>query len=123
MQEDVIWRELKLVDSAIVQPRRRARVRSARLGDPALVSLEEATERGVLLCTQPVVGEVLQRGQELNNTLFNLRSDSVFLGKEADQVLVHAKVGRIDHATYLWGMQDAVVVDLVQQVLEVLPGR
>lgn len=84
--------------------------------------MQKAHQCSILLCSLPVIDEVLERGEEFNDALLDLRSQSILVGEEEDQVLVHAHVGRIDGSIELGCMQYPMIVDLVDRLLEICPS-
>ena len=85
--------------------------------------MQKAHQRGVLLRSQPVVNEVLERGEELYDALLDLLPDPVLVGEEEDQVLIHADVCGIDGSVDLRRMQDPMIVDLVDRLFKISPRR
>ena len=83
--------------------------------------MEEANESGIRLGSLPVINEVLQRGKELNDATLDLRSDLVLLCEEENEVLFHRYVTGVDGTVDLGCVEDAMIVDFVDQLLEVCP--
>lgn len=123
MDVDVTARELRLIKLSVVESLGRAGVRGARPADVALVGLQETSEISILLGTAPVVDEVFERGEELDDFLLHYLPSLVLIQEETDQVFVQAHVIRVDHAVDLWCIEDPVVVNVKDQLFEVLPGR
>ena len=74
-----------------------------------------------MLRSLPVVNEVLERGKELNQMPLNHRSLLVQQSVEDYEVLVQTHERRIDCAVDLRREPDAVIVDVIDQLLEVGP--
>ena len=121
--ENFITRNLKLIKFSIVQPWRRSGLRGARFVGVAFPSTKEATESCILFGTWPMVSKVLERGQELYDTLLNLGADAILLSKVTDQVLLHSHVVGVNHTVDLRSVEDSVIVNFIDRLLKVLPGR
>ena len=69
-----------------------------------------------------MVDEVFKRGQELDDLPLDLGPQLISLSKEADEMFIHAQIGRIDDAIDLWSVLYTMLVDVEDELLEVLPG-
>ena len=68
-----------------------------------------------------MINKVLERGKELNDATLDLRSDFVLLSEEENEVLFHRYVTGVDGTVDLGCVEDAMIVDFVDQLLEVCP--
>ena len=87
------------------------------------ICLQEAGQLSVLLGSLPVIDEVLQRGQELDDLPLDLWTQLISLSKEADEVLIHAQIGRVYNAADFRSVLYTMLVDIEDKLFEVLPGR
>ena len=85
--------------------------------------MEEADQSCVCLGSLPVVHEVLERCKELHDAALDLRSHLVLLSEEKDEVLLHGQITGVDCTIDLGCVEDAMVINLVNELLEVFPGR
>ena len=69
-----------------------------------------------------MIDKVLESCQEFYESSFDNRSNSIFLNKEADQMFLHAHVVGVDHSVDFGGIANAMIINLINQQLEVLPG-
>ena len=69
-----------------------------------------------------MVDKVLQRCKELHDASFDLRSHLVLLSEEENEVLFHGQIASVDSTIDLGSVEDAMVIDLVDELLEVFPG-
>ena len=121
LQVNVIQWELKLIEFTIIESLRWTSVRSATLAHVRLISLEEATEHGIMLGSLPVVYKVLERGKEFNDTFLDLRSDFIFVSEVQDEMLLQAQVSVVDSTIDFWSMEDPMVINVVDLLFKLSP--
>ena len=87
-----------------------------------LICLQETGQLCELLGPLPMVDEVLQRGKELDDLPLDLGPQLISLSKEADEMFIHAQIGRIDNAVDFRRVLYTMLVNVKDELLEVLPG-
>ena len=86
------------------------------------ICLQETGQLCELLGPLPMVDEVFQRSQELDDLPLDLGPQLISLSKEADEMFIHAQISRIDDAVDLWCVLYTMLVNVENELLEVLPG-
>jgi len=114
LDENIVGWNFNLIELSIIESLRWSGITRATLANVAFVSLQEPTQSRILLRSLPIVHEILQTGQELDDSSFDLGPGAVLLDEKDDEVLVERQIVRVHGTIYLGSIFNSMVVNLEQ---------
>ena len=88
-----------------------------------LGGLDDVQELSEALCPWPDVNIILQRGQHLNQLDLGQASQLVLVQEEDQHILFKAEVTAVNDTIYLARVLQSVIINLVDDGLELRPGK